>query len=460
VVGEWTLIPVSALALVTLLQCASARAGEIAPDDFRFDGPIGSAGAKVEKVGRDDFKITLGPGPKNPGWPNHLQFQIVRNCKGNAPHITAVYPVETGYGFFENFGSWSYDGKDWRETPWVNAKTVKNPDGNTKTQTAEIVFPVLEQDTVWFGWQIPMSYEDMKLLVAGWQKNPAVKVVVVGQSLGKRDLIRLEITDPNSPQPRTERWVHYFANQHPGEFNSMWRMAAMIDWLLSDAGADARKRFVCHFIIMMSPDGPSAGWHRTNAQGIDMNRSYAREGANPGQGHEPYLWQKDLEGIMASDCPAIANWSMHTCLGLVDPSMIPGPETDGLIGPPSEFAEILLRLDPNHALINPLKYRRKMKPLSQPWTPAPADAPPRLSGGGGYWDDGPGKQFGMTNVLVEGGGSLFTKKENLDSGVVLIRAIAEYYSGTKGEAMRKAATRPASAPATRPAKTQATDAAS
>jgi hypothetical protein len=46
----------------------------------------------------------------------------------------------------------------------------------------------------------------------------------------------------DSPHPRSDRWVHYFANQHPGEHNSQWRMVGMVHWLLSDEGADCRCR--------------------------------------------------------------------------------------------------------------------------------------------------------------------------------------------------------------------------
>jgi hypothetical protein len=113
--------------------------------------------------------------------------------------------------------------------------------------------------------------------------------------------------------------------------------------------------------------------------------------------------------------------------------MNPGPETDNLIGPASQFAEILTRLDPNHALVKPLKFSNKMRPLSKPWTPPasqPAD-PNKPFKSGGAWGSGPGAQFGVTNLLCEGGAGLPTKNQNLDSGVVLIRALAEYYYGTK-----------------------------
>ena len=433
----------SAMAMI-LAAVAGGRAGELSVEDFKFDGPLGSAGARIEKVGRNDFTITVGHPPDRTAWPNHLQFQILRNAKGNDLHITRRFDAISEYKPFKypyGIGGpscLSYDdGKTWEKITWrkYKDKLDKNPDDKTATHTVEMLFPVFEQDTVWFGHEVPMSYEDMLKLVAGWKKNPAVKVQVIGQSLGKRDLIRMEVTDPRSPYPRAGRWVHYFANQHPGEYNAMWRMVGMIDWLLSDAGADTRKRFICHFIIMMSPDGPSAGWHRTNAQGKDMNRSYCDQGANLAtQAHEAYLCQKDLESIMASDCPVTTISDMHTCGGNIRLRIYPGPETGNLVGPPSQLAGILTRLDPTNALVRPLICRGEKMPPRSKWRPLPPDKPPRYSEGNGFWDEGPRDQFGITAFEVEGGGSFSTKKEALDSGVVFIQALAEYYPGTLGEA--------------------------
>ena len=52
-------------------------------------------------------------------------------------------------------------------------------------------------------------------------------------------------------------------------------------------------------------------------------------------------------------------------------------------------------------------------------------------GGRGTWSGGPGLQFGVTNVLCEGGGNLYTKQENVDSGAIIITSLMEYYKGTK-----------------------------
>ena len=210
----------------------------------------------------------------------------------------------------------------------------------------------------------------------------------------------------------------------------MWRMAGMIDWLLSDAGADARKRSICHFVLMQSPDGPANGWLRINAQGIDMNRAYARGGAVEGQGHEPYLWQKDLEGLMSAEPLVDTIWSMHVWPGAADPYMLPGPtKLDEFLGPPARFAEILEGHDPGHKLVKKLKIDKALVRRADVSKWVPPDKP--LARWGDSWSSGPWGQFGVTSFLCEGGGDLYTKEENLHSGIVLIKSITEYWRGLK-----------------------------
>ena len=43
---------------------------------------MGSDGAKIEKLGENHFKISLGHAPEHPTWCNMLYFRIVRNAKG------------------------------------------------------------------------------------------------------------------------------------------------------------------------------------------------------------------------------------------------------------------------------------------------------------------------------------------------------------------------------------------
>ena len=48
-----------------------------------------------------------------------------------------------------------------------------------------------------------------------------------------------------------------------------------------------------------------------------------------------------------------------------------------------------------------------------------------------YWTDGIRAQFGATSVLCEGGATIRTKEANKQSGVILMKGLAEYYKGTK-----------------------------
>lgn len=398
---------VSAIALILILSASTpSLGGELSTDDFSFDGPFGCQGATIEKLGRNHFKVTLGHAPGHPDWCNMLGFQILRNAKGNALELDVSFLGGNAYRFNHYaHSSWSYDGENWRPIAWEKgAKDSRRGD--------TLLFPEFTEDTVYFGHQVPMSYENVVEMVREWEKNPHAVVHVLGKSLGGRDIYRLTITDPQSPLAEKDRWGHYFANQHPGEHSAQWRMVGMIRWLLSDAGADCRRRSVSHFILMTSPDGPSGGWYRVNAQGVDMNRSYFVGGADrEKQAHEAYIVQRDLETLMASETPVTDAWSMHTWGGIVEPILLAGPEMGGALGPWTDLKEIMKKNDPTK-LVKPLKTAKKPSGTTQ-------------------WNNGPHVQFGITTVLCEGAGSFTTKQENLDSGVVLMKSIAAYYRGAR-----------------------------
>lgn len=387
---------------VLLLSCGTP---ELTEDDFSFEGPLGSAGATIEKLGTNYFKVTLGHAPDHPDWPNKLNFRILRHARRNALRLVVEGPPR--YSFNEYFQSWSYDGEDWQPIHWENGY-------QTSPELDSLIFPTFTRDQVYCGTQVPLSFQQIEAMIEEWRASPYVEVLVVGKSTEGRNLYRLEITDPESPHPRRDRWVHYFANQHPGEHNSQWRIIGMIRWLLSDEAAEFRQRTICHFIPLMSPDAPSHGWYRVNAAGVDMNRSYRPEGADrEEQTHEAYFWQRDLEQIMASQAPVTTIWAMHTWQGPVEPILSPGPEIGTRVEGWTKLREIIRSHDPD-TLIEDLTLRE---------------------GEPGYgaisWSAGPHAQFGVSSVLCEGGGNLYTKQDNLRSGEILIRSMAEYYGGLR-----------------------------
>lgn len=386
---------------VLVLSCLAARlpcvrAGELGVSDFKLDGPLGSHHSVITKVKKNHFKMALGDQPGVPHQAAFVYFIITGNAKGNTLRLDVDGGKGRNASYREYFHSWSYDGKNWDPIRWK---------GNGFT------FGKFERDVVYFGNQVPMSYENLVEMVGQWTEDPFVTVHVVGKSHEKRNLYRLEVADPKSPHPRKDRWVHYFANQHGGEGNAQWRIVGMLNWALSDEARDFRRRTICHFAIMMSPDSPSHGWMRANAQGQDMNRSYLSAGSDPKrQTTEPYLWQKDFEKIMASPSPVTSIWSCHTWGGMVDILYNTGPEIGKRVGPISEFGKVLDSLDTGN-LINPIRGKE--------------------GGARTKWSTGPHDQFGITALLCEGSGGIHTKKKNLQSGAIIIKALGRYYKGTR-----------------------------
>ncbi|MEX0772640.1 MAG: M14 family zinc carboxypeptidase [Balneolales bacterium] len=375
-------------------------------EDFRFDGPLGSEGAQIEHIDTNHFKVTLDHAPNQPGWPNNLYFEILQNAKGNDLRLEVEFNDGTGYAFNSYFQSWSYNEKDWQPIHWEFGR-------GESTQHDELIFPTFTEDKVYVGHQVPMSFETAESMKKQWAEHPDASLQVIGESIQGRPLYRLEINDTDSPVASENRWGHYFANQHPGEHNAQWRMASMVDWILSEEGTDYRQRNVSHFVFYMSPDASTNGWYRVNQDGMDMNRSYRAEGSSKEeQTHEAYMWQKDLEELMTSKVPITSIWAMHTWQGLVEPLLRTGPEMGSVLGPWTEFRDLIQENDPE-TLIKPLDVREGMGygPVS--------------------WTDGPHDQFGITAILCEGAGAHYTKEENIAAGEVLIKSISEYYSKTK-----------------------------
>jgi hypothetical protein len=387
------------------LDGAQGAEAPLTAEDFSFDGPLGSDGARIVAVAPNHFRVQLGAAPNRPGWPNKLNVRILRHARGRALRLDVTFPEGTDYAFNEYHQSFSYDGVHWHPVAWQRGY-LSAPLADT------LIFPPFTSDQVWIGTQTPMSWDvDVLGLVARWRAHPDVTVHTVGRTLGGRDMLRLEITSANGPQPRARRWVHYLANQHPGEHNSQWRLAGLVDWLLSDAAADVRQRVIVHVVMMMSPDAPAHGWYRVNQQGIDMNRSYSPKGANRAtQAHEAFLWQRDLEALMASDAPVTTIWAIHTWSGIVEPQIIPGPELREPLGDWTALRSALARAD-RLGLIEPLTLAKPGQYDNTTWT------------------DGPHAQFGITAVLCEGGAVLQTRQLNEASGVAIIKALGEFYRG-------------------------------
>ncbi len=373
-------------------------------DDFVFDGELGCDGASIEKVADNHFKIVPGSAPRHPEWANMLNFTIKSGALGNPLRLDVFFHGGDSMAFNSYSYSWSYDAENWRPIHWLKS----NSDG---TEGDTLLFPPFEKDRVHVGHQVPMSYEKMVALLNKYSVHPDVRLDEIGCSLEGRPLLRLAISSSRAVTPVAERPLHYFANQHPGEHNAQWRMIGMIDWLLS--GERLAENFLsendAHFLVMMSPDSPSQGWYRVNAEGVDMNRSYRYAGScKKEQAHEAYLAQSDLERLAAKQTLHTA-WGMHTWGGIVEPLITPNERTESAYGGWEKLRNYILAYDVT-GRIKPLKTRE----------PSNYD---------GSWTRGPYEQLGATSILCEGGGSHHVQSDSLNAGKALMQGLAAYCAG-------------------------------
>lgn len=382
--------------IVALLLLLSLTASA---QSLHFSSDYGSQGLTIEQTAPQQFSIKLGAAPHQPGWPNKLNGMMT-GARGRQPQLIVRFDGGKQYPFNEYFQSYSYDRINWQPLRWRQGHR-KSPQLDT------LDFPLLQRDTVYFGTQVPLTWADYRTCITRW-KTAGARITTLGKSLNGRPLHRISIG--NIRKPKAQLWV---AGQHPGEHNAQWRLVAMVDWLLSAEGAAARQQLLVHFVPVMSPDALGQGWYRVNAQGHDMNRTYRFVDSAGRRCHEASIIEKDLLALHKAQ-PLTAVFSIHTWPGLVDMSKpTAAAAEEAQFGPLDSLQKHISVLDAGR-LFKPLYYDRKRE---------------------GYesrtWAAGPGQHLGISSYLVEGGGDIYYKDQNLATGRVLMEALARYYGVDK-----------------------------
>ncbi|WP_027859363.1 M14 family metallopeptidase [Marinobacterium jannaschii] len=155
----------------------------------------------------------------------------------------------------------SYDRKYWFRVP-------------TRYDNGELVIEhEPEQNSIYYAYFAPYSYERHLDLIGWAQQSPLVAVEDLGTTLDGRDMNLLRIGEP-SPEKKV---IWLTARQHPGETMAEWCMEGFLDSLLDSTNAQARRllqRAVVYAVPNMNPDGAARGHLRTNAVGANLNREW------------------------------------------------------------------------------------------------------------------------------------------------------------------------------------------
>lgn len=156
----------------------------------------------------------------------------------------------------------SYDRETWFRVP-------TQFDGKTLT-----IDYTPEQESVYFAYFVPYSYERHQDLIQWAQQSSLVEHVFLGPTLDGRDMNLLVIGEPDD----SKRKIWVTARQHPGESMAEWFIEGLLGRLLDDEDGAARKLLqnnVFYVVPNMNPDGSVRGHLRTNAVGTNLNREWA-----------------------------------------------------------------------------------------------------------------------------------------------------------------------------------------
>nr|WP_181210479.1 carboxypeptidase family protein [Psychrobacter sp. D2]MBA2057955.1 carboxypeptidase family protein [Psychrobacter sp. D2] len=136
----------------------------------------------------------------------------------------------------------------------------------------------MECETIQIAFFAPYSYERHQDLLAAVQMHPFVTLEYLGETLDKRDLTLVKISDGDSSSDESKRNIWITARQHPGETMAEWLVEGLMYSLLDGDNATGKLLLdKANFYIVpnMNPDGSVRGHLRTNAVGTNLNRAWS-----------------------------------------------------------------------------------------------------------------------------------------------------------------------------------------
>jgi len=153
-------------------------------------------------------------------------------------------------------------GQPWRQinghvAGWVCTVRFSAPPGQTKVGLSP-----------WY------TYADYLHFVQGLPNHPHLTKTRLGDSDAGREHWELIITDPNVPAER-KRTIFWHAREHAYETFSSYAVEGLVTYLLSDAAADARRRYQIALHPMTNVDGVAQGYEYRSGYDFPQARGTA-----------------------------------------------------------------------------------------------------------------------------------------------------------------------------------------
>lgn len=240
---------------------AAAAAQEISWS-FPEDGGTPRDTNRIERIGPREFRIQASFEEAGPIVLRHAVSRLDLICRNDSPRVATVTVhldlsdngKRTDYDNKPEAGMKQRDfifvqppGQDWRQV-----------DGSTERWVATVGFETAPGETK-VGLSPWYTYADYLRFVSSLPQSGHLDRKLLGKSDGGREHWELTITDPTVPLEK-KRKIFWHAREHAYETYSSYAMEGLVEFLLSDAAAEFRRRYIIVLHPMTNMDGVAQGF--------------------------------------------------------------------------------------------------------------------------------------------------------------------------------------------------------
>jgi hypothetical protein len=217
---------------------------------------------RIERLGPREFRIRAAFEEGGQSVLRHAVSRVdllCRNSGARAEPVT-VHLDLSGDGKRTDYDNRPEAGMPLRDFIFIQppGKLWQQVDGKTERWVATVTFPAAPGETK-VGLSPWYTYADYLRFASVLPSHPHLEKRLAGKSDGGRDQWELTITDPMVPTEQ-KRKIFWHAREHAYETWSSFAMEGLVEFLLSDAAAEFRRRFIIALHPMTNVDGVAQGF--------------------------------------------------------------------------------------------------------------------------------------------------------------------------------------------------------
>jgi hypothetical protein len=241
------------------------------------DGGTPRSTNRIERLGAGEYRVRASFEDGRQSVLRHAVSRVDLLCRNNAAQAVPVtlHLDLSGDGQRTDYDTRPESGMRQRDFVFIQppGQDWRQVDGTTERWVATVRFDAVPGETK-VGLSPWYAYGDYLRFVNTLPPHPHLEREVVGRSDGGRQQWELTVTDPAVPAERKQR-IFWHAREHAYETWSSFAMEGLLEFLLSDAAADFRRRYVISLHPMTNVDGVAQGFEYRGGYDLPDSRGTA-----------------------------------------------------------------------------------------------------------------------------------------------------------------------------------------